>query len=46
MVCWPNGDDMVTVPLNDTFSNGLFVAMNDEKNFYFYNLKKALVLKP
>ena len=37
-----DGCEVVTVPLNDTFSNGLFVAMNDEKNFYFYDLKKAL----
>ena len=40
-----DGCDVVTVPLNDTFSNGLFVAMNDEKNFYFYDLNKALDLK-
>jgi len=31
---------VVTVPLNDTFPNGMFVAMNDEKNFYFYDLGK------
>ena len=37
-----DGCDVVTVPLNDTFSNGLFVAMNDEKNFYFYDLDKVL----
>jgi len=41
-----DGCDVVTVPLNDTFPNGLFAAMNDEKNFYFYDLKKALDLKP
>ncbi|MAO15307.1 MAG: 3-phytase, partial [Muricauda sp.] len=41
-----DGCDVVTVPLNDTFSSGLFAAMNDEKNFYFYDLKKALDLKP
>ena len=35
-----DGCEAVTVPLNDTFKNGLFVAMNDEKNFYFYDLGK------
>ena len=35
-----DGCDVVTMPLNATFSNGLFVAMNDEKNFYFYDLGK------
>lgn len=33
-----DGCDVVTVPLNSTFKSGLFVAMNDEKNFYFYDL--------
>ena len=35
-----DGCEVVTVPLNNTFTNGLFVAMNDEKNFYFYDLGK------
>ena len=35
-----DGCDVVTVPLNSTFKNGLFVAMNDEKNFFFYDLGK------
>lgn len=35
-----DGCEVVTVPLNSTFANGLFVAMNDEKNFYFYDLGK------
>ncbi len=35
-----DGCEVVTVPLNDTFAHGLFVAMNDEKNFYFYDLGK------
>ncbi len=35
-----DGCEVVTVPLNDTFPNGLFVAMNDQKNFYFYSLEK------
>lgn len=37
-----DGCEVVTVKLNDTFPNGLFVAMNDEKNFYYYDLKKVL----
>ena len=35
-----DGCEAVTAPLNATFPNGLFVAMNDEKNFYFYDLGK------
>lgn len=35
-----DGCEVVTVPLNKQFPNGLFVAMNDEKNFYFYDLGK------
>lgn len=37
-----DGCEVVTVPLNDTFPKGLFAAMNDEKNFYFYDLEKVL----
>ncbi len=37
-----DGCEAVTVPLNSTFPNGLFVAMNDEKNFYFYDLGKVI----
>jgi len=35
-----DGCEVVTAPLNDTFKNGLFVAMNDKKDFYFYDLGK------
>lgn len=35
-----DGCEVVTFPLNNTFSGGLFVAMNDTKEFYFYNLGK------
>lgn len=35
-----DGCEVVTVALNNQFPNGLFVAMNDEKNFYFYDLSK------
>ena len=33
-----DGCEVVTIPLNNQFPNGLFVAMNDEKNFYLYDL--------
>lgn len=35
-----DGCDVVAIPLNSTFKTGLFVAMNDEQNFYFYDLDK------
>jgi len=35
-----DGCEVVTAPLGTKFPNGLFVAMNDQKNFYFYDLKK------
>ena len=35
-----DGCDIVTVPLDSTFSKGLFVAMNDARDFYFYDLDK------
>lgn len=35
-----DGCEVVTMHLNERFPNGLFVAMNDEKNFYFYDLGK------
>ena len=37
-----DGCEVVTVPLNDTFKSGLFVAMNNDKDFYFYDLDKLL----
>ena len=37
-----DGCDVVTVPLNKNFKSGLFVAMNEEKNFYFYDFDKLL----
>ena len=40
-----DGCDVVTVPLNSTFKNGLFVAMNDKKDFYFYDLAKLGIEK-
>lgn len=37
-----DGCEVTTVSLGNKFPNGLFVAMNDDKNFYFYDLKKIL----
>ncbi|MDT7832223.1 phytase [Flavobacteriaceae bacterium S356] len=37
-----DGCDVVTIPLNSTFSSGLFAAMNDQKDFYFYDLDKVI----
>jgi 3-phytase len=37
-----DGCEVTTVSLNNTFSSGLFVAMNDEKNFYFYNFNRLI----
>ncbi|OOQ57322.1 phytase [Mucilaginibacter pedocola] len=31
-----DGSDVVSVPLNDDFKHGLFVAMSDDKTFQFY----------
>lgn len=37
-----DGCEAYTGYLNETFKNGLFVAMNDNKNFYFYDLSKIV----
>lgn len=37
-----DGCEVVTVPLNETFPNGLFVSMNDERDFYYHDLGKLL----
>lgn len=37
-----DGCEVTTVPLGSKFPNGLFVAMNDSKEFYFYDLKKII----
>lgn len=37
-----DGCEVVSVPLNKTFKSGLFVAMNDTKQFYFYDLDRIL----
>ena len=35
-----DGCDVVTTNLGERFPNGLFVSMNDERNFFFHDLKK------
>ncbi|WP_166964575.1 phytase [Yeosuana marina] len=35
-----DGCDATTQPLGDKFPNGLFVSMNDERNFFFHDLIK------
>lgn len=37
-----DGCEAVTVSLGDRFPKGLFVSMNDEKNFYFYDLGRLV----
>ncbi|SHI62240.1 3-phytase [Mesonia phycicola] len=40
-----DGCEVYTGYLNEKFPNGLFVAMNDNKNFYFYDLSKIIETK-
>lgn len=35
-----DGCEVIVGHLNSNFPNGLFVAMNDDRNFYFYDLEK------
>jgi 3-phytase len=35
-----DGCDVTTIALGDKFPNGLFVSMNDDRNFYFHDLAK------
>lgn len=37
-----DGSDITHVPLNGTFSRGLFVAMSDDKTFHFYRVEDIL----
>lgn len=37
-----DGCEVVTLPLGSKFPNGLFVSMNDEKNFFYHDLGKFL----
>lgn len=40
-----DGCDVTTVALGNSFPNGLFVSMNDEKNFFFHDLAKLKLLE-
>ncbi len=40
-----DGCEVVTQSLGDKFPNGLFVSMNDEKNFFFHDLLKIIAPK-
>ena len=40
-----DGCDVTTEALGDKFPNGLFVSMNDEKNFFFHDLAKLKLLE-
>ncbi|WP_025742769.1 phytase [Aquimarina pacifica] len=35
-----DGCEIVTIPLNAKFTKGLFVAMNTQRDFYFYDVEK------
>lgn len=37
-----DGSEMVSIPLNAQFKQGLFVVMNDQKNFHFYTPQSIL----
>lgn len=37
-----DGCEVVTVPLGSKFPNGLFVSMNDEKNFFYHDIGRFL----
>ncbi len=37
-----DGCEVTTVSLGQKFPNGLFVAMNDNKNFYFYDFERLI----
>lgn len=40
-----DGCEVTTIALGDKFPNGLFVSMNDEKNFFFHDLEKLKLLE-
>jgi len=37
-----DGSEMVSTPLNSQFKHGLFVVMNDEKNFHYYTPESVI----
>ncbi len=40
-----DGCEVTTMSLGDKFPNGLFVSMNDDKSFFFHDLKKLNLLE-
>ncbi|QQY82567.1 phytase [Tamlana sp. s12] len=40
-----DGCDVTTVALGDKYPNGLFVSMNDDRNFFFHDLAKLKLLE-
>jgi len=40
-----DGCDVTTTALGEKFPNGVFISMNDEKNFYFHDLSKLKLLE-
>lgn len=40
-----DGCDVTTVSLGDKFPNGLFVSMNNDKTFFFHDLRKLKLLE-
>ncbi|TWO32109.1 phytase [Seonamhaeicola sediminis] len=40
-----DGCDLTTVALGDSFPNGLFVSMNNDKTFFYHDLKKLGLLE-
>ena len=40
-----DGCDVTTQALGDKFPNGLFVSMNNNRNFYFHDLAKLKLLE-
>ncbi|WP_308991479.1 phytase [Mariniflexile litorale] len=40
-----DGCDVTTTALGSKFPNGLFVSMNDEKNFFFHDLSKLKLIE-
>ncbi|GGD22659.1 phytase [Hyunsoonleella pacifica] len=40
-----DGCDVTTIALGETFPNGLFISMNNEKNFYFHDLAKLELME-
>ena len=37
-----DGCEVVTINMGPDFPDGIFVAMNDDRDFYFYDLRRVL----